>query len=167
MLLALHFTRRNSGTFGDSETMANMNSTGTKKNKKEQRKERQAKGVSKTGITRDEARNAILKRLADGDITADTANELLKKDDEKRKSELYCKVSAKGACSVYGLQRMPVTLYVEQWHRLLDFGDELKDFLAAHEGELSLKGDKKKTDQKSTARDGDDGDDDSEDGAEE
>ena len=31
--------------------------------------------------------------------------------------------------SVYGLQRMPVTLYVEQWERLLEFGDEVRQFL--------------------------------------
>lgn len=39
---------------------------------------------------------------------------------------LSCKVSAKGAISVYGLQRMPVTLYVEQWDRLFGFADTIK-----------------------------------------
>ena len=40
---------------------------------------------------------------------------------DPKRGQLYCKVSEKGALSVYGLQRMPVTLYVEQWNRLLDF----------------------------------------------
>ncbi len=52
---------------------------------------------------------------------------------------LYCKVSPKGGVSVYGLQRMPVTLYVEQWHRLLEFGDELLAFLSEHAAELKRK----------------------------
>lgn len=52
---------------------------------------------------------------------------------------LYCKVSPKGGVSVYGLQRMPVTLYVEQWHRLLEFGDELRAFLSEHSAELKRK----------------------------
>lgn len=59
--------------------------------------------------------------------------------------KLYCKVSEKGACSVYGLQRMPVTLYVEQWERLMAFADELKTFLAANKGKLTLKADKVKS----------------------
>jgi hypothetical protein len=52
---------------------------------------------------------------------------------------LRCKVSAKKAVSVYGLQRMPVTLYAEQWERLLGFGEELKAFIAAQNGSLSRK----------------------------
>jgi hypothetical protein len=41
-------------------------------------------------------------------------------------NRLNLKVSAKGALSVYGLQRMPVTLYVEQWERLLAVGDGVR-----------------------------------------
>ena len=51
---------------------------------------------------------------------------------------LYCKVSEKGAISVYGLQRMPVTLYVEQWERLNLFMPEVVSFAKAHP-ELSRK----------------------------
>jgi hypothetical protein len=54
-------------------------------------------------------------------------------------SRLWLKVSAKGALSLYGLQRLPVTLYVEQWERLLGFADELKEFLKAHDSELKRK----------------------------
>ena len=41
---------------------------------------------------------------------------------------------------MYGLQRMPVTLYVEQWERLLPFADELRGFAKEHDGELKRKG---------------------------
>ncbi|HTR79534.1 MAG TPA: hypothetical protein VMH39_15555 [Gemmatimonadaceae bacterium] len=49
------------------------------------------------------------------------------------------KVSEKGGLSVYGLGRFPVTLYKEQWTRLLDLADEIRAFLAAHDGELKAK----------------------------
>ena len=45
---------------------------------------------------------------------------------------LSCKQSEKGGVSVYGLQRMPVTLYAEQWERLLAFADEIKAFIKDH-----------------------------------
>jgi hypothetical protein len=48
-------------------------------------------------------------------------------------------VSEKGAVSVYGLQRMPVTLYMEQWGRLLDFAEEIRDFIKDHASELKRK----------------------------
>jgi hypothetical protein len=41
--------------------------------------------------------------------------------------------------SLYGLQRMPVTLYTEQWTRLLDFSDELRSFLKEHDSQLKRK----------------------------
>jgi hypothetical protein len=50
------------------------------------------------------------------------------------------KVSEKGALSVYGLGRFPVTLYKEQWKRLLGYTDEIQKFLAEHDGELKAKG---------------------------
>jgi hypothetical protein len=52
---------------------------------------------------------------------------------------LRCKVSAKGALSVYGLQRMPVTLYIEQWERLLAIAEEIRKFAKEHDGELNRK----------------------------
>ena len=51
---------------------------------------------------------------------------------------LMCKVSEKGAVSVYGLQRMPVTLYAAQWERLAPFIPTLLAFIKAHP-ELSRK----------------------------
>lgn len=79
----------------------------------------------------------ILAKLAAGEISAEEASKLL--DEVAPKRGLYCKVSEKGAVSVYGLQRMPVTLYVEQWERLLDFGNEIRDFLKANATKLKRK----------------------------
>jgi hypothetical protein len=58
---------------------------------------------------------------------------------QKRAGGLQYKVSEKGGVSVYGLGRFPVTLYYEQWVRLLDTAQELRDFLQANKGKLKLK----------------------------
>jgi hypothetical protein len=50
------------------------------------------------------------------------------------------KVSPKGGVSVYGLGRFPLTLYKEQWAKLLDMADEIRAFVRAHESELKTKG---------------------------
>jgi hypothetical protein len=49
------------------------------------------------------------------------------------------KVSEKGAVSVYGLGRFPVTLYKEQWEKLLTMAEDIRAFIAAHEGDLKIK----------------------------
>jgi hypothetical protein len=49
---------------------------------------------------------------------------------------LSFKVSEKGAISVYGMGRFPVTLYVEQWNTLLDSVDALRAFMRDHDTEL-------------------------------
>jgi hypothetical protein len=49
------------------------------------------------------------------------------------------KVSEKGGLSVYGLGRFPVTLYKEQWVKLLDMADDIRAFIRAHEHELKAK----------------------------
>jgi hypothetical protein len=49
------------------------------------------------------------------------------------------KVSEKGGVSVYGLGRFPVTLYKEQWQKLLDMSDEIRAFLREHDAELKAK----------------------------
>ena len=49
------------------------------------------------------------------------------------------KVSEKGAVSVYGLGRFPVTLYKEQWWRLLDMSSDIRAFIAANEAQLKAK----------------------------
>ena len=63
-------------------------------------------------------------------------NEALKKRSAKG---LSIKVSAKGAVSVYGLGRFPVTLYREQWLRLLDMSDDIRAFIKENEGQLKKK----------------------------
>lgn len=81
----------------------------------------------------------ILQKVAAGEIPVEEASKLLAEADTRKPGTLYCKVSAKGAISVYGLQRMPVTLYVEQWQRLLDFGDQIREFIQEHDAELKRK----------------------------
>jgi hypothetical protein len=55
-------------------------------------------------------------------------------------SGLRLKVSEKGALSVYGMGRFPVTLYKEQWLKLLNISDDIRAFIAANEGQLKSKG---------------------------
>ncbi len=50
------------------------------------------------------------------------------------------KVSEKGALSIYGMGRFPVTLYKEQWLKLLDMSDDIRTFIAANDGKLKTKG---------------------------
>ena len=60
----------------------------------------------------------------------------------KAKSErgtLSLKVSEKGALSVYGMGRFPVTLYKEQWLKLLDINDDIRAFIKANERRLKTK----------------------------
>lgn len=49
------------------------------------------------------------------------------------------KVSEKGALSIYGMGRFPVTLYKEQWLKLLGMSDDIRAFIAANEGQLKTK----------------------------
>jgi hypothetical protein len=83
-------------------------------------------------------KDEILAKLAAGELKVEEASKLLA-DAEPKRGSLYCKVSEKGAVSIYGLQRMPVTLYVEQWERLLDFSADIKQFLEEHNSELKRK----------------------------
>ena len=63
-------------------------------------------------------------------------NEALRKGNNKGTS---LKVSDKGGVSVYGLGRFPVTLYKEQWTKLLDMADDLRSFLKEHDAQLKAK----------------------------
>ena len=54
-------------------------------------------------------------------------------------SSLRLKVSEKGALSVYGMGRFPVTLYKEQWLKLLGMADEILAFIAANDAQLKAK----------------------------
>jgi hypothetical protein len=63
-------------------------------------------------------------------------NERLKKSTSKG---ISLKVSEKGGVSVYGLGRFPVTLYKEQWKKLLDISDEIRNFLEINDSQLKSK----------------------------
>jgi hypothetical protein len=75
--------------------------------------------------------NAELERLR-------AENERLKKRGERVTS---LKVSEKGGVSLYGLGRFPVTLYKEQWAKLLDLADDIRAFIKENESKLKTKGD--------------------------
>ena len=74
----------------------------------------------------------ILAQLAGGKLTQEQALAQLKTAPKSNGGPLSCKQSEKGGLSVYGLQRMPVTLYAEQWERLFGFAEEIKGFIKTH-----------------------------------
>jgi hypothetical protein len=57
----------------------------------------------------------------------------------KQSGKLEFKVGDKGGVSVYGLGRFPVTLYYEQWNKLLDSAEDLRAFLEANKSHLKLR----------------------------
>ena len=65
-------------------------------------------------------------------------NEQLKQN-KKKSGGIFFKVSQKGAVSVYGLGRFPVTLYKEQWDRLLEKKEEIFSFMQENESLLKIK----------------------------
>jgi hypothetical protein len=87
----------------------------------------------------------ILKR--EGSMSEPTYEELKAKlsqlekevETKKRSGDLIFKVGEKGGVSVYGLGRFPVTLYYEQWNRLLGAADEIKKFMEESKSKLKLK----------------------------
>jgi hypothetical protein len=79
--------------------------------------------------------------MSDEDLKAELErlrreNALLKRS---ASSGIRLKVSEKGAVSVYGMGRFPVTLYKEQWIKLLDMSAEIRAFIAANEAQLKAK----------------------------
>lgn len=80
--------------------------------------------------------------MSDEDLRAEleklrSENAALKKTSAKG---ISMKVSEKGGLSVYGLGRFPITLYKEQWTKLLEIADDIRAFMKAHDGELKTKG---------------------------
>ncbi len=79
--------------------------------------------------------------MSDEDIRAEL--EKLKAENERLKGRqsrgLSLKVSEKGALSVYGLGRFPVTLYKEQWTKLLEVADDIRAFLKENDARLKTK----------------------------
>ena len=79
--------------------------------------------------------------MAEQDLQAElerlrAENEALKAKSTRATS---IRVSEKGGVSVYGLGRFPVTLYKEQWLKLLDLGEEIRRFIAENEAKLKTK----------------------------
>ncbi|HWF07979.1 MAG TPA: hypothetical protein VG297_05915 [Bryobacteraceae bacterium] len=79
--------------------------------------------------------------MADEDVQTELArlraeNEALK---QRRSNAVSMKVSEKGAVSVYGLGRFPVTLYQEQWQKLLAMADDIKSFIEENRSRLKVK----------------------------
>jgi hypothetical protein len=66
--------------------------------------------------------------------------ELEKQASPRKQGSIEFRVGEKGGVSVYGLGRFPVTLYYEQWVRLLDSADGLRAFLEENKSRLKLKG---------------------------
>ena len=79
--------------------------------------------------------------MPDEDLKAEL--ERLKAENERLKNQpspsVSLKVSEKGGVSVYGLGRFPVTLYKEQWTKLLAMADEIRAFIKEHDAELKAK----------------------------
>ncbi len=79
--------------------------------------------------------------MSDEDLQAEVAR--LKEENERLKERqargMSLKVSEKGALSVYGLGRFPVTLYKEQWRKLLGMADEIRKFLEENDARLKSK----------------------------
>ncbi len=79
--------------------------------------------------------------MSDEDMRAEL--ERLRKENESLKKGatrgVSMKVSEKGGLSVYGLGRFPITLYKEQWTKLLDMSDDIRRFLKEHDSELKAK----------------------------
>ena len=69
--------------------------------------------------------------------------ERLKAENEKLKNRttrgVSLKVSEKGGVSVYGLGRFPVTLYKEQWTKLLEMADDIRAFIRENDARLKTK----------------------------
>ena len=79
--------------------------------------------------------------MSDEDLKAEI--ERLRAENDKLKNKpargLTLKVSEKGGLSLYGVGRFPVTLYKEQWRRILGMAAEIEAFINENEGALKSK----------------------------
>jgi hypothetical protein len=79
--------------------------------------------------------------MPDDDVTTELERLRAENAQLKRTAsrEMSLKVSEKGGLSVYGLGRFPVTLYKEQWTKLLDMADDIRAFIRSNEASLKTK----------------------------
>jgi len=79
--------------------------------------------------------------VADEDLKAEIERLRAENDQLKNKAVrgLSLKVSEKGGLSLYGVGRFPVTLYKEQWRRVLGMAAEIEDFIQKNESLLKTK----------------------------
>jgi hypothetical protein len=79
--------------------------------------------------------------MSDDDLKAEL--DRLRAENERLKTRqtrgVSLKISEKGGVSVYGLGRFPVTLYKEQWARLLDMADDIRAFIKENDSKLKAK----------------------------
>jgi hypothetical protein len=85
--------------------------------------------------------NPIVTQAINSNVLAELArlqaeNEALKAKTARKVRPITLKVSEKKAVSVYGLHRFPVTLYKEQWKRLLSVSEEIQSFIASNSDQL-------------------------------
>lgn len=73
------------------------------------------------------------------ELLAEIAELKRQQSEGRKKGSLEFRVGEKGGVSVYGLGRFPVTLYYEQWIRLLDVSGDLRKFLEENKSKLKLK----------------------------
>ena len=82
--------------------------------------------------------------MSDEDVKAELErlkreNEALREQTKAKPGQISMKVSEKGAVSVYGMGRFPVTLYQEQWLKLLERNDEIREFIRVNADRLKKK----------------------------
>jgi len=77
----------------------------------------------------------IMQAVLDGKMTPAEADKIIKT------KTLKLKVSVKGAVQLDGLRRFPVTLYADEWEKVLEMKDEITAFINANRSKLTEKGD--------------------------
>ena len=94
-----------------------------------------------TNLEPHDSKGRLGKAMSDEEIKAEL--ERLRQENAALKkgatAGIRMKVSEKGAVSIYGMGRFPVTLYKEQWLKLLDMSDDIRAFIAANETQLKTK----------------------------
>lgn len=88
------------------------------------------------------SQSQVLAKLQNGEIDAAEAARQLA---ELENGPIRFKVSEKGAVSVYGLQKFPVTLYRDQWEQVFGFADKVRQFIKDNDADLLTKAESKES----------------------